>query len=350
MAPVCWFAGLTTLDVVHRAAAPPARDRKITASRQDVAAGGPAANAAVTAAALGARAVLVTALGTGPVATAARADLEAHDVEVVDVVAAALPAADAAAYPLAVSAVLVDEATGERSVVSPDAALVAAPAPTAATLAALPRPDAVLLDGHHPAIARAVRAHVEALGAAPRRFPPEDLPEVADAQGGTGAAHPGAGGRPFVVLDCGRWRPLFAELVPAADVAACSADFTVPADLVPGGAAPADAVQDALLALGARAVVVTHGPGPVELLTTAFTFPDGSPYGQAAQASRVTAVDTLGAGDAFHGALTAALAAGGRLTDAVATAAHVATQRVQHVGPRGWLSAVRPDPETEETR
>jgi sugar/nucleoside kinase (ribokinase family) len=372
-AGVCWFAGLTTLDVVHRAVAPPGRDRKITASRQDVAAGGPAANAAVAAAALGARAVLVTALGTGPVATAARADLEAHGVEVHDVVAATLPPAEAAAFPLAVSAVLVDEATGERSVVSADAALVAAPAPAPAALAALPRPDAVLLDGHHPAVARAVLAHVDGLGATPRRFPPEDLPEVADAQAGAGARTARAGGRPFVVLDCGRWRPLFAELIPAADVAACSADFAVPAGALPPGAvrgpgapdpsplttpaeaapgvapaAPAQRVQAAVLALGARAAVVTHGPGPVDLTTTAFTFPDGSPYGQATQRHGVVAVDTLGAGDAFHGALTAALASGRRLTAAVETAAAVATERVQHVGPRGWLAAVRPLPETKE--
>ena len=367
---VCWFVGLTTLDVVHRAAAPPGRDRKITASRQDVAAGGPAANAAVTAAALGARAVLVTALGTGPVATAARADLEAHGVEVLDVVAgpssgppADPPAEDAAAFPLAVSAVLVDEATGERSVVSADAALVAAPAPTPDALAALPRPDAVLLDGHHPAIARAVLAHLDALGTTPRRFPPEA--ELVDAQGTAGAE--GAGGRPFVVLDCGRWRPLFAELLPAADVAACSADFAVPDDVLadlapdlppdlPSGGAAAEGPAGArgserpgrLSALGARAVVVTHGAGPVDVATAAFTFPDGSPYRRSLQIPGVAAVDTLGAGDAFHGALTAALASGRRLTDAVEVAAGVASQRVQHVGPRSWLAAVGPIPETEE--
>lgn len=390
---VCWFVGLTTLDVVHRAAAPPGRNRKITASRQDVAAGGPAANAAVTAAALGVRAVLVTALGTGPVATAARADLEAHGVEVLDVVAgpvaagdAGPPAEDAAAFPLAVSAVLVDEATGERSVVSADAALAAAPAPTPEALAALPRPDAVLLDGHHPAIARAVLAHLDALGTTPRRFPPEDLPDVTDAQdlaasaadagpaaGAAAGAVPGAAGRPFVVLDCGRWRPLFAELLPAADVAACSADFAIPGEALPARVAPglgrlgpspltASAAAEpgvappspgrrtvaAVLALGARAAVVTHGPGPVDLETTAFTFPDGSPYGQTTQVSGVAAVDTLGAGDAFHGALTAALASGRRLTDAVEVAAGVASQRVQHVGPRSWLAAVDPLPETEE--
>ncbi|WP_425955167.1 PfkB family carbohydrate kinase [Xylanimonas sp. McL0601] len=285
---VCWFAGLTTLDVVHRAAAPPARNQKITASRQDVAAGGPAANAAVTAAALGARSVLVSALGAGPVAAAARTDLEAHGVEVLDV---AEPG-----FPLAVSAVLVDDATGERSVVSADGALAVAPAPSAPALADLPHPDVVLLDGHHPAIARAVLAWVAT-----------------------------ASPRPLVLLDAGRWRPVFTELLPAADVAALSDDFRVPGH---------DDAEAGALALGAGAVVVTHGPEPVTWRTSA---------GEAGEihVPRVDARDTLGAGDAFHGALAAALAQGEPLPGAVARAARVASARVAVIGPRAWLGAVR---------
>jgi sugar/nucleoside kinase (ribokinase family) len=279
----CWFVGLTTLDVVHRASGRPGRDEKVTAVRQDVAAGGPAANAAVTAAALGQRAVLITALGDGPVAMAARGDLAAHGVEVHDVVAGA-------DFPLAVSAVLVDDATGERSVVSADAALADAPAPS--NLPRLPAPDLVLLDGHHPAVARAVVEHVGALDR-----------------------------RPPVVLDAGRWREVFADLLPAADVAALSADFTVPGH--DDGAAGARA-------LGAGAVVVTHGGSPVEWFA-------GDVSGTV-DVPRVEVRDTLGAGDAFHGALAAALADGGALSEACATAAHVATTRVQHVGPRGWLA------------
>lgn len=220
---VCWFAGLTTLDVVHRAAVPPTRNQKVTATRQDVAAGGPAANAAVTAAALGARAVLITALGQGPVAAAARADLEAHGVEILDTAAPD--------FPLAVSAVLVDDATGDRSVVSPDGALATALAPATGSLQTLPRPDAVLLDGHHPEIARAVLAHLA-------------------------TATP----RPALVLDAGRYRPIFEDLLPHADVAALSADFAFPET---GDTAPA------ALARGATAVVITHGPDPVEWHTTA---------------------------------------------------------------------------------
>ncbi|ACZ29417.1 PfkB domain protein [Xylanimonas cellulosilytica DSM 15894] len=293
---VCWFAGLTTLDVVHRAPAPPTRNGKVTATRQDVAAGGPAANAAVTAAALGVRAILVTALGQGPVAAAARADLEAHGVEILDTAAPD--------FPLAVSAVLVDERTGERSVVSADGALATAPPPATESLHALPHPDAVLLDGHHPQIARAVLTFVQ-------------------------AANP----RPHLLLDAGRWRPIFAELLPHADIAALSDDFRVP-DAPDTGAGVSDTAA-AVLATGASAVVVTHGPAPVEWHTA-----DGGSGTVPVPAT--DARDTLGAGDAFHGALTAAVATGEALPGAIIRASAVASTRVAVVGPRAWLTRLGP--------
>jgi sugar/nucleoside kinase (ribokinase family) len=287
---VCWFAGLTTLDVVHRAETTPRRNQKVTASRQDVAAGGPAANAAVTAAALGVRAVLVTALGQGPVAAAARADLEAHGVEILDTAAPD--------FPLAVSAVLVDGATGERRVVSPDGALATAPAPSPDSLALLPRPDAVLLDGHHPRIARAVLAYVT-------------------------TAEP----RPRLVLDAGRYRPVFEELLPHTDVAALSDDFAFPDE-------PDTAT--AALTRGAAAVVVTHGADPVEWHTAAGLPPRAGTTPVPAVEPR----DTLGAGDAFHGALTAAVARGLALRAAIDHAVGIASTRVSVVGPRAWLSLI----------
>ncbi|MCF4122399.1 PfkB family carbohydrate kinase [Antribacter sp. KLBMP9083] len=272
--------------------------------RQDVSAGGPAANAAVTAAALGVRAVLVSVIGTGPVGSVARRDLERYSVEVHDVA----PRDDTL---LAVSAVLVDDVTGDRSVVSPDATLAPSDAvPTPDALGALPRPDIVLLDGHHPAIARAVLAFVHELEP-----------------------------RPQVVLDAGRWRPVFAELLPAADVAACSADFALPPDAgvtLPDGGARADmAAPHAVDAAppGPRALVVTHGPDPVE-------WAEADGRRGTVDVPQVAARDTLGAGDAFHGALVVALARGDDLPDACAFAARVASTRVAHVGPREWLAEI----------
>jgi sugar/nucleoside kinase (ribokinase family) len=273
----CWFAGLTTLDVIHRSAVRPGPNQKVTAVRQDVAAGGPAANAAVTAATLGARAVLISALGSGPVGSAARGDLEHHDVEIYDT-------AEGRDIPLAVSAVMVDDATGDRSVVSPDATLAGGFDVTSVDLDTLPRPDVVLLDGHHPDLARSVLAYANAMDP-----------------------------RPLVVLDAGRWRPVFADLMASADITARSADFRPPADVA-----------------HSPATVATHGAGPV-------TWCDDDGRQGTTDVPTVDVRDTLGAGDAFHGALVVALAQGADLEAAVEEAVRVASFRVQHVGPRSWL-------------
>jgi sugar/nucleoside kinase (ribokinase family) len=274
---ICWFTGLTTLDVIHRSAVRPGPNQKITAIRQDVSAGGPAANAAVTAARLGARALLISAMGSGPVGAAARGDLERHGVEIHDT-------AEGREIPLAVSAVLVDDETGDRSVVSPDATLAGGFDVTRADLDALPRPDVVLLDGHHPDLARSVLAYARALEP-----------------------------RPLIVLDAGRWRPVFADLLGDADVTARSADFRPPADVA-----------------RSRATVATHGPGPV-------TWCDEDGRRGSTEVPSVDVRDTLGAGDAFHGALAVALAQGAGLEAAVEEAVRVASTRVQYVGPRAWL-------------
>jgi sugar/nucleoside kinase (ribokinase family) len=268
----CWFAGLTTLDVIHRSAVRPDPNQKITAIRQDVSAGGPAANAA--------RALLISAVGSGPVGAAARGDLVRYGVEIHD-------AAEGREIPLAVSAVLVDDTTGDRSVVSPDATLAGCFDVTPADLDSLPRPDVVLLDGHHPGLARSVLAYARALEP-----------------------------RPLIVLDAGRWRPVFADLLGAADVTARSADFRAPDDVA-----------------RSRATVATHGSGPV-------TWRDKDGRHGSTQVPAVDVRDTLGAGDAFHGALVVALARGADLEAAVEEAVRVASVRVQHVGPRSWLESV----------
>src|SRR5690554_2563571 len=78
----------------------------------------PAATAAATTVALGAAVRLVTAVGSGPLADAVLADLAVAGVEAVDAVP---PGRRAEARP-AVSTVLVTAATGERAVVSTNAA------------------------------------------------------------------------------------------------------------------------------------------------------------------------------------------------------------------------------------
>lgn len=318
--PVGVFVGLTTLDLVQRVARPPGPDGKATATWQGLFAGGPAANAAVTFAALGGRAVLVTRVGAGPVADLVRADLDACGVEVVDAAAVSVMATGPGhdAFSLAVSSVVVDEGTGQRQVVSTDggrpADAGALPPPGRRALAGA---DVLLLDGHHPDLARA------ALG---------------DAAGS---------GLP-VVLDAGRWKPAMADLVPACSHVVCSAAFRLDGEL--GG----DALLAALVDRGVRVAAVTAGGGPIAWRTHAARGEVTPPV--------VEALDTLGAGDVLHGAYAHALVASrpdprvGRsepaCADALAAAAHVAALSCRFYGTRSWrdhLPAPPTGPKTPTT-
>jgi sugar/nucleoside kinase (ribokinase family) len=180
--------GLCTVDLVQRVEELPAPGQKVQSLSVEVAAGGPAANAAVAVSALGGRARLSTVLGTHPLARLAAEDLSSCGVELVDL----LPDREAAP---AVSAVSVRAGDGERTVVSRNAVGVWAPSRVDLTDA-----DVLLLDGHHPEpalqAAKAARAH----------------------------------GIP-VVLDAGSWKPALAELLSYVDVCACSATFTAPEPL-----------------------------------------------------------------------------------------------------------------------
>jgi len=285
-APVGVFVGLATLDVIHRIAKAPAVNQKITSTAQFVATGGPAANAAVTFAGLGGDAILVTALGDDPVAELIRADLAAYGVSVVDAAAGTTRA-------VPVSAVSVVESTGDRSVVSLDAVNSdASPPGDLGDLVA--DADVVLVDGHHPVVARVAARHAAARATT-------------------------------LVVDAGRWKAVMSDIVPYATDMVCSNDFRMP------GADNPESTAAALVRSGVRTVVTTHGGDPVEWWS------DGE--SGSVPVEPVVVVDTLGAGDAFHGAYSYFST---QMTSSVAEridrSARVAALRCSVVGPRAWLS------------
>lgn len=278
------FVGLTTVDLVQRVVRLPGPDEKVTALRADLAAGGPAAVAAVTFAALGGVATLVTAVGAGPLAEVVGRDLASYDVQVVD----CSPDGDGPA----VSSAVVEDGTGRRSVVSRNAADRDV-APSAELDRVVAAADVVLVDGHHPRLALA----------AARAARTAEVP---------------------VVLDAGSWKPVLDELLPLVDVAVCSADLVLPESVDPLVGLPAR---------GVRSVAVSDGARPVR-------WHEGERWG-AVEVPAVRAVDTVGAGDVLHGAFAHAWAAGERdLEAALGRAVAVASVRVQHAGPRGWLAAL----------
>jgi sugar/nucleoside kinase (ribokinase family) len=271
-------AGLSTVDLVYRVDRFPAPDEKAQALAMDVAAGGPAANAAVTAAALGADVTLVSAVGAHPLGDLIRSDLADHGVTLLD----AVP--DSPGAP-PVSAVTVLAATGQRSIVSRNAGDVAAAVPPGFDRI-LQDADVVLVDGHHPALA------------------------VAAARAG----------RPLVV-DAGTWRPVFARLLPHAGLVACSAAFRHPT-------LPTPAI--------ARHVAVTDGPEPVRWWSGGR---EGAvPVPRIAAVDTAGAGDVFHGALAVAVARDPQI---DDLTAALAYAVTVAGIRVTHRGPRSWLDDPR---------
>ncbi len=291
------FVGLATFDIVQRVRELPGRNAKATAFRQDVAGGGPALNAAVIFSMLGGHATLVTRLGQGSISSVIREDLSSYGVAIVDFAGVQ--------YRPSVSTITVDDSTGDRQIVSTDARednpdpAMAGESEIHATLDALERADVVHLDGHHPDLA------------------------LAAARWGSSHAIPR-------VVDAGRWKPLMDKLVPISSEVVCSADFAIPTgngDPIPW-----------ILNQGADFAAVTNGPMPVRWKTKDA---QGS-----VETEKVHAVDTLAAGDFFHGAYSFARSfhpsRGGPLDlcSSLRFAGHIAALKCAHPGTREWLAAI----------
>ncbi|MFC6091447.1 PfkB family carbohydrate kinase [Saccharothrix lopnurensis] len=197
--------GLTTVDVSQSVAEFPLPGEKVQSLGVHLAPGGPAANAARAVAALGHRAVLLTALG-GELGAFARERLRPVEVRSVGAGGPAL------------SMVAVRERDGERTVVSRNAEGFAVEVADGLVEAEVAGADVVLVDGHLGPLALA------AARLARRRGVP-------------------------VVLDAGSWKPVLDDLLPLVDVAACSEGF---------GMAERE-VHDR----GVPLVIRTHGPRPV---------------------------------------------------------------------------------------
>lgn len=282
MRAVC--LGLTNLDVVQRVDAAPQWGRKQVVTSTELCAGGPAANAAVTVAALLGECTLITGLGGSAAAELARADLAAHGVRIVNL------APDGWTLPVSTCVVTPD---GERTIFS-ESALTSRLLLNDEARAVLATADGLLLDGHHPVAAGM------AVGL------------VADSDCVT-------------VLDAGSVKPAAESWMSWLDVVAGSADYAR------GLGTDLDGAVAHVLEAGATAAVMTDGPREV-----IWCHPTGAGRVRPPQ---VEAVDTLGAGDVFHGALLAGLLQqDGDLSAAVELAVRTASTRVTVAGARGWLS------------
>lgn len=297
--------GLTTLDIVQRVSEPVVLGGKSRSDAVELLAGGPAANAAVTAAAVLApgAVTLVSAVGWGAAADVVRGDLAACGVRLVDL-AAGLGGGSlggdlvggGSALPVATCLVHAD---GERTVVSPGARSSAWDL-TDEARDEIASCAAVLVDGHHPQAGEAALREARAAGAR-------------------------------TLLDAGSVKDHVEGWLPLVDVAAASSAYAHQLGLGPSR------TLDHLLESGCDTALLTDGPRPVR-------WRDRHGREHATTPPAVTAVDSLGAGDAFHGALAAGVALGLELPAAVELACRVAATRVSHASSRGWLADLAAEP------
>ncbi|MGF1513587.1 MAG: PfkB family carbohydrate kinase [Elainellaceae cyanobacterium] len=286
------FVGLLTLDLIYSVERLPSPNEKLVASDYLAVAGGPAANAAIAYRHFSQSATLLSVLGRHPLSQHIAADLEAHGVTLIDLAPSHLE-------PPPVSSILVTQATGDRAVVSLNARRHQAAGGIFEDIAAaVHRSSVVLIDGHQMALGAAVA----------QRAAQQGIP---------------------VVVDGGSWKLNFDQVLRHADYAVCSAQFSPP------GCATFRDTVGYLQRLGVPHVAITRGSDPIVYC-----------HGDRCQEIAVPvvqAVDTLGAGDIFHGVFCHALSpdqdgAPASVTAALQQAAQAAAIACTTFGTRQWMN------------
>ncbi len=128
-----------------------------------------------------------------------------------------------------------------------------------------------------------------------------------------------------VVLDGGSWKEGTAELLQSVDIAICSADFKPPK------CSTEDEVVKYLQGRGVQSIAITHGSEPVY-----FVSPTSS---GTVRVPKVDRVDTMGAGDIFHGAFCYFASSGQGLVASLAEATGIAAESCRYHGTREWMKA-----------
>ena len=248
--------------------------------------GARATNAAVAFSALGGAATVLGALGCHPIAALIRTDLQTCGVTITDLAPHCLDSPP-------VSSIMVTQSTGERAVISINA--VRSQAPPVLPPGCLQSVRVVLIDGHQMSVGQAIAAQAKAAG----------IP---------------------VVIDAGSWKPGFETVLPLANHVICSANF------LPPTCQSAVDVISYLVNLGIPHIAVTHGEQPI-------VYSSDRQVGTLSTPS-IQVIDTLGAGDIFHGAFCYFILHLG-FVEALERAAAIAALSCQSFGTRRWLSELR---------
>ena len=293
--PRVLFVGRATLDVLYRLDRMPEEDTKVYARELLAAPGGPALNAAITHSLLGGKAMLVSAVGSGPWASTVRGELRRHGIPLLDLAAGT-------AYETPLCTVLASAASATRTIVNPPISKATLRHLSDSWTAEAPpswggMPPVVLSDG----------------------FFLEEAAGFLSACKNAGAA---------LCLDGGSWKPGVEELAPSLTVAICSERFAVPGRLGPND--NSDSVIAWFAAKGVPYVAVTRGARSILASDRGRRFE--------IEVGKIDATDTLGAGDVLHGAFCYHFARKTDFETALRRASEIATLSCQSPGAQAWAT------------
>jgi sugar/nucleoside kinase (ribokinase family) len=280
------FVGLTTLDFIYLSDRPLQANQKVVAQDYLAVAGGPATNAAVAFNYFGNQGKLLSVVGKHPLTELIKSDLTQQGVTTVDLIP------DKSDTP-PVSSIIVTAATGERSIISLNA-LKSQANPEIVAPDLLTNIDLVLLDGHQLEVSLKVAAIAKS----------KQIP---------------------VILDGGSWKPGLEELLSQVDYAICSANF------YPTQCQQTEDVFDFLQDCGIQYIAITQGEQAIRYLER-----ENNSTISTISVPTIKPVDTLGAGDIFHGAFCHYILQE-NFSTALKLAAKVASRSCLSFGTRSWL-------------
>lgn len=288
------FVGLTTLDFLYLVDHFPDRNQKIVALDSAMAAGGPATNAAITFGYLGNQVKLLSVVGNHALSQVIHQDLANQSIHSIDLEPTWLESPS-------VSSVVVTQKTGERAVISLNATKFQAkcqqiPPDILANI------DIVLIDGHQMAISEAIACQAQT----------KHIP---------------------IVMDGGSWKTGFEKVLPFVDYAICSANF------YPPNCQNQTDIFQYLKSYSIPQIAITQGDKPIQYV--------GQNYSGEIMIDPINAVDTLGAGDIFHGAFCHFIVnqlknpsqpiSENDFREALIFSAKIASQSCKSFGTRSWM-------------
>ncbi|ACK64129.1 PfkB domain protein [Rippkaea orientalis PCC 8801] len=278
------FVGLTTLDLIYLTDYFPHSNEKIVALNETITAGGPATNAAITFKYFGHQATLLSVIGNHPISQLICAELDEYSINVFDL-------DPYRTDPLPTSSIIVKKNSGERAVISINATKSQAKS-NKLDLELVQDSDIILIDGH-----QMITSEIIAQEAKKFKIP--------------------------IVVDGGSWKLGLEKVLPYVDYLICSENF------YPPNCSNSQEVFSYLQQMGIPHIAITKGENPIEYWTEGISGKIDIP--------RIDPVDTLGAGDIFHGAFCHFILHH-NFIDSLAKSSQVASVACQYFGTRQWMS------------